>query len=380
MAETPERRKVEPFVYFPTHASAISGLGGRDPSPDPNYCFHSHYHEYRPGVLLVHIRLAGARAKMGELAVRVHGYRPDHPEEGVVLVNGMRQPLDDLQGDDLDITLRIVAVPKVHYAVYGYFSEPSDLQAENVAIEAEEIGGGDVEFDVKGEVPHTALNMEKLISSAALVSAEPAQLRYPVSQCCTLAQLESTEFLDAYPKIPMDGGNMPGMIARWRQIYSLRVLESYGVLEAGARGLALGALPDGMAAALRRRDCIVAHAFTGENAQKESIAESIGFFDFIVGTDCSEIIPLHGNVQSLINTVIKKLNIGGIAILIMNYCRDDECETSPPDRNVINRGTLEKMALNLIGRGHQVCQLNFPVNHDRDLDTDIVPFGFIVQR
>src|SRR3954449_4167496 len=109
MTEQVMRREIEPFSFFLQHASAIPGLGGPNPGPDPNYCFHTPYHEYLPGIVIFRATLLEARASHGELALRVHAFRPESGQNAS-LVAGARMPLDQLGGESLDVAVRFAAL------------------------------------------------------------------------------------------------------------------------------------------------------------------------------------------------------------------------------------------------------------------------------
>lgn len=145
MEEISIKRIIEPFVYFPKHASAIPGLGGPHRGPDPNYCFHTHYFGYLPGEVRVHITFRKARATTGELSIRIHGYRPENQQLGIKLMAAERVRLEGLAGEDHTVVIRFASIPGVHYAAYGYFSAPSDLRADGIDMIAEELGGDDIE-------------------------------------------------------------------------------------------------------------------------------------------------------------------------------------------------------------------------------------------
>jgi len=135
-------RQLEPFSYFADYASAVSGFGGSEPAPDNRYCLHTQYQPLRPGRAAFRLTIKGAKATKGELSLRVHAYKPSSSGE-VMLAGGGRIRLDELDSDAIDQTIRIAAAPGVHYALYGYFSEPTDLVAESVTVAIEELESAD---------------------------------------------------------------------------------------------------------------------------------------------------------------------------------------------------------------------------------------------
>ena len=370
----PIRRVVEPFVYFPDHASAIFGLGGKTRGPNPNYCFHTNYFEYIPGVVIFHIILRNASATRGELEVRVHGYRPDNPDLGIKLVTGSRLDLTGLEADVQQIAVRISAIPGVHYAVFGHYTEPADLRASAIEIEAEEFGGEVAEDYGEGNVPDIDIAVGEVESVTALLAAQPATLYMPSSQACTNAQLASPQFLSEWPDVIGD------TLSRWRQIYFLQVMQRFGFLRAGATGLLLGDAPATFEQQLSSFDCLIAGRTFEERGDPCKALEGGGHFDFVVCLNASQCAKSCGGMDKLISMALRRLSRRGIGVFVFDY--RSTVITAPEDGSVVlNRADIEQLSLRMIGHGSDIAQLAFPSGIAADsVPADPSPFGFVVRR
>ena len=373
------KRIIEPFVYFPTHASAIKGLGGANRSPDPNYCFHTHYFEYRPGEVIIHVTLTRARATAGELSIRIHGYRPQHPELGIKLIAAERADLSRSVSGDHVILVHFHAIPGVHYAAYGFFSESSDLTAESVDIVAEERGGDDLENYLEGAAPPTLLDAANLSGVNALISNHRATLEYPTSQACTPSQLHSSLMQDAVP-----GLTAANELEQWKSVFAARALQIYGLLQSGATGLIIGDAPEPLVRHLKSNRCLI--DFVREESD-ETVApllpKSLGHFDFILCLNSSAFTRRYGGMTPLIDKIIQRLLSGGWAIILCDLNPSSYPEAGdglPPTVSEVTVDNMKQWALRLIGHGCSVAQLNFPSAGDVFEARDSVPFGLIIQR
>ncbi|MCJ2180609.1 hypothetical protein [Novosphingobium album (ex Hu et al. 2023)] len=374
------RRVVEPFVYFRDHASAIPGLGGKSRSPNPNYCFHSNYFEYLPGVVLFHIRILDAHSTRGELEVRVHGYRPDNPDLGIKLVAGTRLSLVDIGQDVLELTVRISAIPGVHYAVFGHYTEAADLRATAIDIEAEECGGESAEDYGDAQAPEIAFKAVLPEAVASLVADRPSSLSMPGSQACTLAQVQSDELMMGWPQLVAGHDADGDLLTHWRQVYVLQVLERFGFLGVGASGVALGALPDGLENLLHTQDCLMAARTIEEVADPALTLRGSGHFDFLICLDGSAYFDSFGGFSAFVKAAMRRVLSGGIVILVFDFHAHPAVEADA-GRCVLARFEIERLALSLIGHGATVAQLGFPSGRGTDVaPAAIVPFGLAVRR
>jgi hypothetical protein len=395
VADNRTQRAIEPFSYFPRHASAISGLGGPDTSPDPNYCFHTHYQEFKPGVVLLRAKLSGARATEGELAVRVHAYRPNSALD-VSLVAGSRTPLNGLDGSDLEIAIRVAAIPGVQYALFGYFSEPSDLVATGLSIVVDELGGDNPEDFISADTARSLFEAASVDMPNRLLADIAPNFVYPVSQSLTVGQIESVEYRGSWPEIPEDGT----AVRRWRQAFALQALEAYGMLRTGASGLLVR--EDGLpvAAAIQAHGCSlveiqIAHIAgsrpegSDQNDAHRQMAPADmvnlrGQFDFAVAISSPQWFTDKAAWFNFVVAVVRQVLRGGISVILFDYAAGvtDEFDVgAAQDGFRPRKGDIEQLAMRIISHGSDVAQLSFAdgTGTNRAVAT-VCPFGFIVRR
>jgi hypothetical protein len=401
-------RLIEPFSYFPDHSSAILGLGGPNTGPDPNYCFHTHYHAYQPGLVILKVVLAGVQVSYGELAIRVHAHKPDS-NLNISVVASARMPLDGLQSEKLEIALRISAIPGVLYALYGYFSEPSDLSATNLEIIAEEMIDGRENF-VSAETRATPFDGGRFDFPNRLIADHPPSFRFPVSQPCTTGQIESIEFTENWSEFATNDSNT---IARWSITFPLQVLKCYDFLHLGASGLLVDSRPTMIASFLADRGCAVRMLNSNEDGNSFSdgklplpssslgtehgssvdypmyglkeIGDGPEQFDFSISLGTINMLNSEVSMTGFVNAVIKHVLRRGIAIFMFDYATDalqrDALTRASGKRFLPNRDDIEKIAMRVIGHGCEVAQLSFPDGRDGNTVTGpITPFGLIVRR
>jgi hypothetical protein len=341
-------RQLEPFSYFAGHASALAGFGGPEAAPDPRYFFHTRYETVRPGRAIYHLAIKGARATTGELTLRVHAFKPGAAGE-ISLAGGGRLSLGGVQGqaEATHVPIRFSAAPDSHYALYGYFSEPTDLVADAIEIAIEELGGpadaASAQRSSRAEATGGFAAIAKLCSDAA-----PSLLQ-PVSQPCTEEQL-APDILDAlWPSIP---GFAEDRVERWKLVMPLQALTSAGMRLADARGLILDAPHASLAAALREQGAAIDEARGGVDTGAWTEADGGGGHDFVIAYEPPRPAGPAARSASLPERIAPQVMKGGLAVAIMAIDPDQEAHAF--------RNGLQQIALRLIGRGHDVAQLRVP--------------------
>jgi hypothetical protein len=392
MTEHVSTRELEPFSFFWQHASAIPGLGGADRSPDPNYCFHTPYHEYRPGIVIFRAAIIAAKARYGELAVRVHAFRPDSGLDAS-LVAGNRTPLDELDGSNLEIAVRVAAVPGVQYALFGYFSEPSDLEAAELSILAEELGGDSPDDFISSDTSRSLFEAISVDMPNRLMADNPPHFAHPVSQPLTIGQLESTEYVKNWRQIPVVHDD-PAW--RWRQAYALQALDAYAMLRDGARGLMIASERLPVSTIIQAHGCLLTDVIMGgENRVrpdsntpplKKALLSPTdidmigGQFDFTIAISATEWFADKAAFFGFVSAALRQILRGGIAVFVFDYAVDASGSTRDGGF-VPHRGEIEQLAMRIISHGSDVAQLSFAdgIGSNRTL-MDTCPFGFIVRR
>jgi hypothetical protein len=354
-------RALEPFGYFAEHASALVGFGGVGLGPDPRYCLHTFYEEVKPGRAVFHVRLDGAKASAGELTFRVHSYKPGAGGD-VSLAASTRSRLDRIAptggSEQIDVAVRIVAVEGVRYALYGYFSEPSDLVAREVSVLLEEFGPDHDDGLNSAERPVSKFQPADLDSShRQLVSRSRPTLASPDSRDCTHDQLDRI------------GGPSTERISQWRRGAALTALEGRDMLDAEASGLLLGPAPEGLPGNLAARACII----ETETPSRDQ------WFDFAISYELEQEIMEAEQRIEMVHHAVGRLMHGGLAVMVLAYDADASALTG--ERGAPTRNEIGRWALHLIGAGHSVAPISFARRDERAMRSDgLTPFVLVVRH
>jgi hypothetical protein len=352
-------RALDPFGYFFDHASAIAGHGGESSSPDPRYCFHTHYEAVRSGPAQFRLALGGVRASTGELTARVHAYRPGGLSD-VLLVAGSRLDFAGRSNEDLSLEVRFRAVRDVHYALYGYFSEPSDLAVASVAVMLEELDeeGGGAPFEENIAVSALAAGAVGTSASqaSALVFGRTASLEVPVSQDCTLRQLRSREF-DVAARGHSDDGDV---LRLWSEIACRQALTAYGAALPGLRGLVVGGTSR-LLSAFSEQHSMALHASDWHPEHGLDALAADGYVDFLLSF--LDIAAIHGpeaRYDTLVG-ILSRLLVGGLGMVCFRYAPDAALPSTAAAREVreLTRNEIGQWVLRLIGAGFSAAPLAF---------------------
>jgi len=344
-------REIDPFSYFWDHASALPGFGGTRRSPDPQYCFHTHYEIIRPGRATYMIRLHGVTASQGELTVRVHALRQT-PGANATLVAGSRLEMQVEVGKrDLVASVSFHAVRDVTYAFYGFFSEYSDISAERIEVLLDEPEG---EEEAYVEAPRSILARDDVETDVrpanALIHAGPVSLEHPVSQDCTWRQLVQMDDSIAF------GAQDDELIARWREQICLAALPAYGVTPIPIDGWLIGSASEGMRTALKASNFVV-----WEREALSPTPNSREFADFIVSPAGFPSLETAEARWALFNSWIQCLKVGGVAAIGLRHAPSTRPVSSAlaADDGPLVANEIGRWVLRLIGMGFSTAPLAF---------------------
>lgn len=368
-------RTIDPFSYFWDHASAVPGFGGERRSPDPQYCFHTHYESVRPGRATYVIRLYGVTASQGELTVRVHALR-ETPGANATLVAGSRLDLNVGTGkQDLAASVGFHALRGVTYAFYGFFSEYSDISAERIEVLLDEPAG---EQDVYVEAPHSVLltdDGDKDVRPAnALIHGGAASLDHPVSQDCTWRQLAQ---MNAGSGIGGTAGANDDLIARWRERVCINALPRYGVPPIPVDGWLVGSASHAMRASLKASNFVV---WERETLSPKTANDE--FADFIVSPAGFPMLDGAEARWALFAAWLQCLKVGGVAAIGLRHAPANQPTSSelaaadgPLAANEIGRWVLR-----LIGMGFSTAPLAFAPRSELPLDSQGLASIVLIMR
>lgn len=363
-------RDIDPFSYFFDHASAIDGFGGGRRSPDPRYCFHTHYIEVRPGQARYELKLPGAVASQGELVVRVHAYKPS-TGANATLVAGSRLYLGTEEKRDLSVSVKFIALRDVTYAFYGYFVEDSDIVADGVEVLLDEPEGGESTYV---EPPRSIMALDHEATETrpanALIHYGMPTLALPVSQDCTLGQLAG---------INVSRDDIDAALALWHEEVMIAALEAYDVRHTGLHGLLLGPVRDDVGAVLKKG------GLAAEREEPMPLPDpgSDIFHDFILWPQGPGPDGTPETRYAVIEAWLGRLKIGGFSVFGLRYRADDDTVSSglAMETGLLSRNEIGQWALRLIGAGYSVAPLAFVAPRDRVIGSDgLAAFTLIVRR
>jgi hypothetical protein len=413
-SQAPGALELDPFAFHVGAASRIRGLGGTGPSPDPDYAFHTPYVEAASGAAHFAIRFHNLRATSGNLVLRVH-MLPIEPGGRSRMVNSERIALNRLTQQGGEITIGFEGFRDVVFAVLGLVTGDSDAQAQAVTITLDRPADPTAERENLAEARSTAYGNTPLQPAATLLSTTLPTLADPVTQIATAAQLRE----------PVAGGWMARLrpagtsgVEHWRKVYTLQALRRYGMLEGGAVGLGFEPTPSGVPAALAAMHTKVVTLFPLRPGTQPNLTAlkadlvgrapcdattfhdnvSVGIaswrripadlvnFDFVWSARANERLFSVASTLQFIEDVMSCLRPGGIAVHAMSYDLSPGGRAVPStDRILFQQGDIERAALLLVSRGHEVAQFRIdasdpilaPANHGVERRTMV---GMIVRK
>lgn len=337
--------RLEPFGFYSAVSSAIPGFGGEQPSDDPTYCFHTYYVQVPPGRARFHLTLRGAKSSCGEMTLRVLGLRPDGHAE---LVASLTIALDGVEASALTTGLRFQAIEGVNYALYGFFSEPSDLLADSVEISLEE------SLPSAREAVRTRANSHigadvKFSASPKLLGIDGPGLERLACQPFTVSQINDARQAE-WPSSVM---GLADPEAQWRIMAPYCVLANAGMLVPRARGVLLNAERPELADLLSHAGCVI------EMVDWDPMGDApmgghplLGQFDFVVGYDTRNQTGQVGERPFAVD-MMDWLAYDGLGVAIGSFPEMTDFWS------VANR--MKQIALRLIGHRHHVAQLALPL-------------------
>lgn len=384
---------LDPFSFLPGVASRLPGFGGNAPGHDPAYAFHTRYVKVAPGRATFTIRLHGLTARRGTLVVRVH-MLPQENGAHARLVNSERITFNRLITLDGEVSVSFEAFRNVTYAVYGMIPDETDARADRLTILLDRPDDGTSAEQEVADARSTSFGTKTLMPVARLLTLTQPTLADPVSQMCTASQLHEGVYASWAARLQQHVHQHRRL---WESVYILQVLDRYELLEAGARGLGFavetGPLPAVMAA---RGVEVVATYLPGEEESAQGSApgshrptiatlrhadlcDDAAFgrlvslrpaaitpippdlvnFDFAWSVAGHEQLASIGAGVTFIEETLNCLRPGGLAVHVVKLgLTPDDDRIGDAVAVPFRRRDLERLALNLISRGHEVAQLN----------------------
>lgn len=381
----PAALELDPFGFQPGAASRIAGLGGTGPTSDPDYAFHTPYVEAAPGRAIFTVQFHGLQAKSGTLVLRVHMVSSE-PGARARLANTERIALNRLIAIGGEIRIQFEGFRDVSFALVGQVHGETDASAQGVTITLDRPADPNARAEVGAEARGTAFGKTPLQGAPFLLSTAPPTLADPVSQVATGDQLRESVAGGWMARLRPQGTSGP---EHWRKVYTLQALRRYGMLEEGAMGVGFERSPSGMPAVLAALGTRVVAVFpTRPGAQikpaalkrdlagrapcsKAAFDENVSArvvswrrlppdlvnFDFLWSSRANEILYSVAAAARFVEDAMACLRPGGLAVHTFGYDLAPSGRKIPStERVMLQQGDIERIALLLVSRGHEVAQ------------------------
>lgn len=391
-SEAPEALELDPFGFHPGTSSRIAGLGGQGPTADADYAFHTPYVEAAPGRAKFTARFTGLTAKSGTLLLRVHMISAD-PGAIVRLVNSERIALNRLILAGGEISVRFEGFRGASFALFGQIQGESDAAAERLTVTLDRPADPNARDDYGAEAKSTAYGKIRLQPAPFLLSTATPRLSDPVTQVATTEQLQEAVAGGWLSQLRPQGTSGP---EHWRKIYTLQALRRYGMLEKGAVGLGFERSATGMPAALAALGTRVVAAFPilpgaqpkpaklkndlagrapcGKAAFDENVSarvvswrrlpDDLVNFDFLWSARANEALYSVAAAAKFVEDAMACLRPGGLAVHTFSYDLAPSGRKIPSiERVMLQQGDIERIALLLVSRGHEVAQFKIDASN-----------------
>jgi hypothetical protein len=384
-SEAPEALELDPFGFHPEAASRIKGVGGSGPTSDPDYAFHTPYVEAAPGRAIFTVRFHGLQAKSGTLLLRVHMISSE-PGARARMVNSERAALNRLIVKGSELSIVFEGFRDASFALVGLIQGETDASAESITITLDRPADPNARGDYGAEARGTIYGKTPLQPAPFLLSTALPVLADPVTQVATNPQLREPVAGGWISRLRPKGTSGP---EHWRKVYTLQALRRYGMLEKGAIGLGFERAPSGMPATLAALGTRVLAAFptragtppkpaalkrdlaerapcsktvfddnvTTRIVSWRRIPEDLVNFDFLWSVRANETLYSVAAAAKFVEDTMACLRPGGIAVHAFSYDLAPGGRSIPStERIMLQQGDIERIALLLVSRGHEVAQ------------------------
>lgn len=378
-------QSLDPFEFHGHPESSIPGLGGTGPLPDPSYAFHTAYVPVARGHAHFLVRFTNLQARRGSLVLRIH-MLPDEPGAIASMVTSHRLQLNWLAHRGGETQLRFEAFRGARYAIMGLVPDQLDASAEGLTVTLDRPATDD-DLAAAGEAIETrstGFGSDTIQSVAVplLLSMAPPSFAQPVSQPCTTGQLREPAFrarCGSIPDLPVD------RLEQWPIAYILQALDRYGVLRPGACGLMLGSANDVMERAIvaagasyqRMGLTTDGDESSSPTIDADALPGDLFAFDFLLSLRATD--GLHDDRQAVrfIERSMECLRPEGLAVHVVGY---HPAPAAVP-AIALDRNGLERIAISLISRGHQMARLKLSMTHLPETEPgSLISFGLITRR
>jgi hypothetical protein len=384
-----------PFEFAPDWRSLVGGLGGAQQGPDDHYVFHTPYADFGQEEVLVTLRFDGLVATRGMIVLRVHAYS-SRPGAAAYQIAYAEAPLRLIAADGGTTTLRFRPAANVLHAVLGHIYDGTDATAAGLRVTARRLSAVEAEAEAVTDERRTSFGASTIRAVPQLMSAAAPRLATPISQPCTRPQLAEPVYAEWAARMH----EAPAHDSRqWGHIYILQALRSYGVLEAGAQAIGFGpdagaipavladigchvtmADPDAMGVEVWRNPALCDDATFDRNVfhrplNRADLPDDLTGFDLLWSQRSPNDLSTVTDTVDFIHRSLACLKPGGMAVHMVSYDPLPGAEADAAGNPILRRGDLDRLALGLIGHGHEIAQFTYSGG-----DRDPTAFGIIARR
>lgn len=402
---------LDAFGFWPASASRIDGLGGEVIDPDPNYAFHSNYAEVGSGIVRCTLRFDRLECSIGSITLRVNGLPPG-PGARAESIRTWTASLRDMAEGEGVVEVSFQASAGSRYAVLGHIYDESDARARALEIVLE------VELQSENDAQRAATRKSifgrRVFRRAnRMFRGEAPTLTDPVSQGCTAAQFDEPAYTRWTGEIREARKRHR---KQWEFVYILQTLWRYGMLRPGARGLGFGIGVEPLPAVLASHGCtIVASDLAADDARAQAwsktnqhadtlealrfpmicsddvfdrqvtyrpvdmndIPPDLSGFDFTWSSCSLEHLGSIEHGLAFIRNSVNCLTFGGLAVHTTEFNVSSNEDTIDNEGTVLFRKRdLERLAVDLVSRGHYVAQFNYDLGSTPvDTHIDVPPYS-----
>ncbi|WP_380787640.1 hypothetical protein [Sphingomonas sp. R86521] len=374
---------LNPFAFWPAYTSRLEPLGGKEPCEDPDYVFHTLYAACGDGPIAVTVTVSDLAAERGTMILRIHEL-PDGVGSNARQIAIKQVQLVDLIRGDGTAMISALARHGHTYAALGHIYGDTIATASDLQVRIERRMPDPNAADIPSEFISSRVGVVPLI-----VGTAPPSMTGPVSQMCSAPQFRERAYADwaAY----LGGARGKASLSQWQRVFIARTLDRYDMARPGARGLAIGGLDEPqLVAVLTASGCMIDTSVRTSGVASaerlivldpEAMPESVNGYDFVFATREQGIGGTWKDRLAYIESVLRCLKPGGLAIVMADAIIDDD---APAGSDVLAWHDIVRMGLVLLSRGHQLAQLRRDIRHPyaeaNDAQIEQSAFGFVVRR
>ena len=401
---------LDPFAFWPDAKSRIAGLGGNGEGPQPDAVFHTNYIGFEAGPLSVDIVFAQLVATHGRMLLHAMSL-PDDGSPATVQSTTLVE-LAELAEAGGRYRLPVIVKRDHSYAFMGrILDDDTDAQATALTLQTDQHADGPA-FARKLAAAKVTLFGRRDDPSGLVVDAA-ATLAQPRSQMCTAAQFDEPDYerwIGAMHR------HKHRHRKQWEHVWICRVLEHWGALGEGTRGLGFGCGIEPLPAVFAARGAHVTasdlgaedrrakrwqetaqHLLSVEALSDPAICPTDRFFERVevdaidmneipadrVGYDfCWSSCSLEhlGSIEAGLRFIERSLDTlkpGGVAVHTTEFNLTSDTRTIRKGGTVLfRRRDIESFARRMQAAGHEVLPITFDQgDQPEDQIVDVPPYA-----